>query len=218
MNVIWDWNGTLLDDVHICVEILNAMLRKRGLSPVTLDEYYGIFDFPVVDYYRRAGFDLNSEAFESVSEDYINAYSSVALYLPLRDGAKEIVRKLHSKGCRQVILSASRKEALLEALERYGLAGYFTDVFGLEDDYAYGKCELGRIAMDKLNLKPDNTVMIGDTLHDLDVACLMGIRCILVSGGHHSSEKLMSRHDMVCSSLKEVYDTVVQLEGSGCKQ
>lgn len=218
MNVIWDWNGTLLDDVHICVEILNSMLRKRGLRPVTLEEYYGIFDFPVIDYYRRAGFDLNAEAFESVSEDYINAYSSAAQYLPLRDGAKEVLEKLYSKSFKQIILSASKKESLTCALKRYGLDGYFAEAFGLQDDYAYGKGELGLLAMAKHDLKAHDTILIGDTLHDLDVAELMGIRCILVSGGHHSADKLMSKHNTVCGSLYEAYGAVIQLAGNGCRQ
>ena len=210
-NIIWDWNGTLLDDVGICLEILNTMLIKRNVRPVTLDEYYGIFGFPVVDYYRRAGFDLVSETFESVSEDYISAYGAVAPYLTLRDGARELVQRLCDSGCRQFILSASRKAVLTAALDRYGLTELFEDVFGLEDDYAYGKRELGIDAMRTLSLDPAETVMVGDTLHDADVADAMGIRCILVCGGHHSFERLSARHSNVCADLDEVYGAVKNL-------
>ena len=62
--IFWDWNGTLLDDVWLCVDIINYMLIKRGKSEITQSQYREIFDFSVKGYYKKAGFDFKTEPFE----------------------------------------------------------------------------------------------------------------------------------------------------------
>ena len=57
-HIIWDWNGTLLDDTWLCVEGINQALIKRNLTPISEDRYREVFTFPVRDYYKKLGFDL----------------------------------------------------------------------------------------------------------------------------------------------------------------
>jgi phosphoglycolate phosphatase len=73
-HIIWDWNGTLFDDAWLCIEIINAMLVRRGLTRLTPEEYEQIFDFPVRDYYSRIGFDFQVEPFEKLSDEFIDRY------------------------------------------------------------------------------------------------------------------------------------------------
>ena len=65
--IIWDWNGTLLDDVSICIDIMNEILGRRGLDKLTRKKYQQIFRFPVIDYYRQLGFDFKRDSFENLS-------------------------------------------------------------------------------------------------------------------------------------------------------
>ena len=69
--VIWDFNGTLLDDVKLCFDLLNKMLSKRGFETVTIEKYKEIFRFPVKEYYRLAGFDFEREPFEVTAVEFI---------------------------------------------------------------------------------------------------------------------------------------------------
>ena len=46
-HVIWDWNGTLVDDAWLCVEIINELLARRGLAPITPCKYSAVFGFPL---------------------------------------------------------------------------------------------------------------------------------------------------------------------------
>lgn len=58
-TVLWDWNGTLLDDAALCCELLNTMLARHGYAPVgSMEAYRQVFCFPIETYYRRAGFDF----------------------------------------------------------------------------------------------------------------------------------------------------------------
>ena len=59
--IFYDFNGTLLDDTDICVEILNKMLDKRGYKHITKEKYRDIFSFPIKEYYEKAGFDFSNE-------------------------------------------------------------------------------------------------------------------------------------------------------------
>ncbi|MCX6282944.1 MAG: hypothetical protein NTW31_01715 [Bacteroidetes bacterium] len=70
-HIIWDWNGTLLDDAWLCVEVMNGMLEKRGLEKVSLDFYRSVFTFPVRDYYEKLGYDFEKEPFEEVGMEFM---------------------------------------------------------------------------------------------------------------------------------------------------
>ena len=63
-HIIWDWNGTLLDDVDIVIDCMNSLLKKRNLPLLHVDKYKDIFTFPVKDYYSQLGFDFTTEPFE----------------------------------------------------------------------------------------------------------------------------------------------------------
>ena len=74
-HVIWDWNGTLLDDVGECVAVLNDMLGKRGMELATVERYQKAFSFPVINFYLDLGFDFEKEPFDKVADEYIESYS-----------------------------------------------------------------------------------------------------------------------------------------------
>ncbi len=74
-HVIWDWNGTLVDDAWLCVEIVNELLRHRGIAPTTPSEYSEVFGFPLRTYYQRVGFDLEREDFAATGNEFNILYS-----------------------------------------------------------------------------------------------------------------------------------------------
>ena len=73
-HILWDWNGTLLDDAWLAVETINRLLTARNMQPVTAQEYTEHFDFPVIRYYERLGFDFSTVPFETVAHEFIAAY------------------------------------------------------------------------------------------------------------------------------------------------
>ncbi len=73
-HIIWDWNGTLMNDTWLCVEVLNSILQSRQMPSVSRESYRAQFDFPVIEYYERLGFDLVTEAFEDLSVEFNNEY------------------------------------------------------------------------------------------------------------------------------------------------
>jgi len=68
-TIIWDWNGTLLDDVDICIDTINALLSKYKKKPISKESYKSLFTFPVQNYYSKLGFDLSLESFKKIKEE-----------------------------------------------------------------------------------------------------------------------------------------------------
>ena len=159
--ILWDWNGTLLDDVELCVDALNRLLEKHAYPQrYDRDQYRAIFGFPIEEYYVRAGFDFSRHSF-----------------------------------------------AML-AGERH-VTGYFDRLLGLGDIYAKSKVELGRRFMQEEGIDPARAVMIGDSVHDFEVAQAMGTACVLQCSGHQNRQTLAATGAPVVEDLREAAQLIL---------
>jgi len=188
--IIWDWNGTLLDDVELALEVANGMLARRGLPVMDLERYRAIFDFPVERYYRAAGFDFDREPFHVLAGEFISEYNRRVGEAALHGEVPAVLSRINEAGLSQAVLSASRQQSLEEAVARFGVEEHFAALQGLPDHFAVSKTEVGRRLVRRLGLSGERTVMVGDTTHDAEVASEMGVRCVLIAGGHQSAERL----------------------------
>lgn len=203
-HIVWDWNGTLLDDLDTCVGVTNGLLTRRGLPPLDRARYHDVFDFPVRDYYARLGFDLRGDAFERLSVEFIAHYDALRWDCRLQPGAEETLAAVTRAGATQSILSAYRQETLHEIVDHFGLRLHFVRMLGLDNIYAQSKAALGCAWIAELGLPPAEVLLVGDTLHDLEVAQKMGVDCVLVASGHHPAARLRARHGRVVADLAEL--------------
>lgn len=208
-QILWDWNGTLLDDLWYAIGVRNRIFPLFGLPTMdSLEEYYQQFTFPVKLYYERAG--VTDENFDQVAHAWMDEYVRGHESIPLHQDAADTVHRLRSAGLRQVVLSASKLEILRKQLECYpALDGCFDEVLGLSDIYARSKEAIGRAYLERCGIPAGESVMLGDTLHDADVARAMGAQCILVARGHQSRETLETAGVPVCDSLAEAVDLLL---------
>lgn len=201
---VWDWNGTLLDDVEVCVRTMNGMLGKRGLPLLDLGRYREVFTFPVRDYYRAVGFDFEKEPFEALAVEYIEPYNRAALGCGLCPGAREALEWLKQAGVRQVLVSASHEDALREQVAALGIGGYFDAVLGIKDSLGGGKAGLAGEYLLSRGAEMGQVWCVGDTLHDYEVAREMGCRCVLAAQGHQGAGRLRACGAPVLGSLREL--------------
>jgi len=202
--VLWDWNGTLLDDIDISIQAMNRMLEKRNYPLLEAARYREIFTFPVRDYYLKAGVNFDDHDWDEVAMEFIGNYRMNVLIAKINPEVPEILDYLSGKNIRQFILSAMEQEFLTGTIATRLNIGIFEEIVGLNNHYAHTKVENAQMLVKKLGLRPDEIVMIGDTLHDHEVAEAAGIRCILYSGGHQSKERLLVSGAMVIDSLSEL--------------
>lgn len=203
-HIIWDWNGTLLNDLALSVDVMNGVLARRGLPRLDCARYHAVFDFPVQRYYRLLGLDSSEEGFRVLSAEFIGDYDRRRLEAALHPGARALLAAIRHRGLTQSILSAYRHDTLREIVAHFRLTEYFAAVDGLDDIYAHSKVALGRRCIAQLGVPPSHVLLIGDTLHDLEVAAEIGTDCVLVAHGHHPLERLSERCPRVYRDLSEL--------------
>lgn len=202
-RIIYDFNGTLFDDVHLGMKAVNPMLRRRGLPEIaTLDDYYALFGFPIEDYYRRLGFDFDKEPYADLAVEWVNSYRAAEKTASLRSGALEFLSLCNERSVEQYVLSATESHILDEQLSFLGIRHYFKEIAGRDDIYAESKLALAKRFHD--THEPQPTLYIGDTDHDAACAEIIGADCILLSGGHQSFEKLKKTDLPVFSGFEEI--------------
>ena len=202
-TIIWDWNGTLLNDAFLCRDIMNSILENRGLPIMSPERYQSLFDFPVEKYYSKLGFDYAKDSFESLGTQFIELYEKRRAECRLQSGARALLHHLHKLNIRLAVLSAYRHETLVSLLKEKGLSPYFSDIIGADDHYARGKIDQGLQLMRVLGGTRNDTILIGDTLHDHSVASAMGISSMLVFGGHQSKQRLREGGKLFMNNLSE---------------
>ena len=203
-NIIWDWNGTLLNDADLCVECMNIVLRKHLIEEIDLKKYRNTFTFPVKDYYSNIGFDFNKIDFKIPAMEFINHYYAKIPEANLHHGTTEVLNFFRQKGLKQYVLSAMEHSNLVTSLTEKGIINYFESVHGIDDHYAHSKLEIGSKMMDSISRNPTETIMMGDTIHDFEVALGLGVDCILISNGHQSTSRLNKITTNVIGSLGEL--------------
>jgi len=203
-HIIWDWNGTLLDDTVFCVGIMNGMLTRRKLKNISVNHYKNIFTFPVRTYYAKVGLQVDDDQFVLLSKEFIYEYELNKLNCRLFDGVEEVLQSVAACGLSQYILSAYSQNNLNEIVKHFNLTKYFNGIKGLDNIYAGSKVEIGRQWIEELGLKKNEVILIGDTLHDKEVADKIGADCILIANGHQAKLVLQASGVQTFNSLSEL--------------
>ncbi len=209
-RVIWDWNGTLFDDAWLCVDVMNELLAEHGLPALTLARYQEVFDFPVVDYYRRLGFDFTRPSFEKLGTTFIQRYEARKTSCHLHAGARDLLRALQQRGIPQVLLSAYQQHTLDELVAHFELASFFEAVLGHPDHYASGKAERAAHWAAQTQEDPATFLFIGDTVHDAAVAQEIGAQCLLVDGGNQNHQRLAASGLPLFASLQAAGQALIR--------
>ena len=205
--VIWDWNGTLLDDTQLCYDIANEMRVERGMSPLPdVDVYRGLFRFPVIEYYRQMGYTFETESYEDISVEFVGLYAKRVHTCPLQPHAEETLAEIGRRGVPQVLLSATGADRLHQQAELFGLTRRFQRVIGCENNLAHGKADKARKLLAESGVAPERAAFIGDTDHDYEIAASIGCRCLLLASGHQLPAHLETLGVPVMHSLSEVLE------------
>jgi phosphoglycolate phosphatase len=207
-HIIWDWNGTLFDDVDWCVTVVNKMLAKRDMKQLdSVVEYHNAFCFPVINYYKNVGFDFEKESFDIIAKEFIAFYhAEKSGGCKLCKNARFVLQTMQESGKSQVILSASETNNLISQINEFDIYNYFDEILGISNIYAASKIDIGLEYMTRK--KVEKAVLIGDTEHDCEVAKALAVDCILIANGHQSKDKLLSCKVPVLDDISQVIEYI----------
>ncbi len=209
-TIIWDWNGTLLNDLDFCVATINKLLNNRNLSLLNKDLYREAFSFPVKNYYKTIGFDFEKEDFAIPAKEFIDLYDDGVGNCSLHKSAIDVLSYFKKSGVQQFVLSAMQQNMLEQTLKHNSISNFFEGIYGLDNHYAASKIERGEQLITKFNVDKKETLIIGDTIHDFEVAEKLGIKCILIPNGHQSKERLEETKATIITNLEHLLNVNVK--------
>lgn len=202
-HVIWDWNGTLLDDTALIADIVDGILSRRGVAPIGHHGYRQRFCHPAQKFYELCGVDLNKHSFHDLVEEFHAAYSARFREARLHGDTLAALNHFRGLGISQHILSAHLHDSLEVNVKHFEVQSYFKHVIGLDDGFARSKVGNGHLLMERSGANLENTVLIGDSTHDAEVAAAIGVPSLLVCRGIESRERLEPNGRPIFDSLAE---------------
>ena len=184
--ILWDWNGTLLDDTQAALDSLNILLARRGARSLTMDYFRDHFAFPVQSFYESIGLSCEDSDWTALAREFHDLYAKQPKRLNVETIAA--LERVKAAGVRQSIISALRQDLLDEAAAAYGVTPYMDCIYGV--DNLDGASKLDRALELLTRLDGADPVIIGDSLHDKEVADALKVRCVLCGQGSHAVWRL----------------------------
>jgi phosphoglycolate phosphatase-like HAD superfamily hydrolase len=201
-HLVWDWNGTLLDDLWLVVEATNASLAALGGGPVTADEHRRDFRRPVADYYTYVlGRPVDAAEFAQLDKGFHEAYRLGLTRCSLAADAREAVAAWSGT---QSLLSMFFHDELVPVVTGHGLSTRLSRVDGLRAHIGGGpKAPYLQAHLAALGVAGADCVLIGDSIDDADAAAAVGARVVLYAGGFTDEARLRATGLPVATSLTE---------------
>lgn len=202
-HIIWDFNGTVLDDLCVCIDSVNVLLEKRSIPKIdSVESYRRVFGFPIIKYYEKIGFDFSNEKFSDAAVEWVEEYMSRISTAVINKGVVDILNKIHKHNMKNILVSATELNMLKNQLSMLGISGLFDEVYGLDNIHAQNKIALAEFWRE--NNSTAKALLVGDTDHDFETASAIKADCVLYSGGHQSEERLLLLGCPVIGELTEL--------------
>ncbi|MEU2430566.1 MULTISPECIES: HAD family hydrolase [unclassified Streptomyces] len=212
-HLVWDWNGTLLDDIHAVIEATNASFAEIGLEPITLERYRDLYCVPVPLFYERLMGRLpTDEEWAVMDEVFHRHYWLRADACGLTAGAAQLLAERQASGSTQSLLSLAPHERLVPIVRSHGIEDRFVRVDGRIGASHAGKTEhMVRHLSALAGVEAERVVVIGDAVDDAVAAAHVGAKAVLYTGGSHSRVSLAAAGVPVVDSLAEAVAVAEEL-------
>lgn len=209
-HIVWDWNGTLLDDNLAVVAAVNAVCARYGRSRISLDEWRAVYRRPIDTCYEELlDRPLTSQDWALLDRAYHEEYDNLVPSLDLASDARPALESWRTDGGTQSLLSMWFHEDLVALVRRLGVAEQFVRVDGLRAETggdskgAYLLAHLAELAVD-----PAEVVLIGDVVDDAAAAATAGVGCVLLTTGISTPEALARAGVPVVDSISAAIELV----------
>ena len=202
-HIIWDFNGTVLDDLGVCIDSVNKLLERRLLPKIdSLESYRKVFEFPIIKYYKKIGFDFSKESFSDVAAEWVEEYMSRVSKAAINLGVIDILNKIHKYNMKNILVSATELNMLKNQLSVLGISELFDEVYGLDNIQAQNKIAIAEGW--RGNNPSAKALLVGDTDHDFQTASAIKADCVLYLGGHQSKDRLATLGCHMINELTEL--------------
>ena len=214
MHVVWDWNGTLLDDLPIVIEAANVSLSRHGVAPIDEQTYRDHFTRPIRRFYDHLfGRPVSDGEWQSLNDGYHHEYYALVEKAPLTGDALQALDRVDGVPWTQSLLSMSTHDTLLGVLEAKEVFDRFARIDGLRGETGGLKEEHLRVHLEVQGIDPRHAIVVGDTPDDYSAARGVGANPILYDGGSHHLHVLESLDAPVAGTLLQALDMADEMAG-----
>lgn len=207
--LIWDYNGTIVDDAWVAVEAENVVLRSHGLKPIDMKFYLRECEMPIKNFYDKI-YDFSKLDFDEVAKSFLHNYDEIAVNAKPFPEVCRAVERFQKLGLRQGVISGFETGRLRTSLEKFGLDGYFEFMSGSDDINCGSKSERAALVIKKYGYDPERTLFIGDMYHDYETARHVGADCVLIAKGHQGAEVLRRSGDVTVLDSADELDAIIE--------
>jgi phosphoglycolate phosphatase-like HAD superfamily hydrolase/ADP-ribose pyrophosphatase YjhB (NUDIX family) len=182
-NLIFDWSGTLVDDLGPVLDATNAVFDIYGVPPLDREQFRRRFRLPYHEFYSEVLPDVPLSELEAHFRPAFAASHAPVTVLP---HAREKLEWCAHRGIRMFVLTSMDPDAFAQQLHDFGFDRFFEATYsGVLDKRAL----IHRILADH-RLDPAETAFVGDMTHDVETARHGGISSIAVLTGYNHPEQL----------------------------
>ena len=203
--IIWDFNGTLLDDVNQTIKTVNIMLEKRGLLKTNLEKYKKDMAIPLIKYYQNAGFDIENENYEEISKEFRAIYNELDAS-KLFDSVVWALKTAKERKIKNVLISSLNHDLLIQTVKELNIFEYFYEICGLPDGLAGSKIHLAKEFLERNKIDAKNVLVVGDMEHDFEMADYIGAKCVICENGHQFISEKIKKKVTKINDLLDIFD------------
>ncbi len=205
-HIVWDYNGTVLDDAYTSVLAVNEMLKLRGLPETNLEIYKKTLVMPLTEYYKTVG--IYTDDISVLSQEFRKYCELHKESSHIFVGVYDVIKFAKSLGIKNILLSSLYNEHLLEETKKYDIGGWFDIISGLSDKNLGSKSETAKAIFEKEGIDPRNVLFIGDLITDKKTADEVGADCILIPNGHMDKKRCETACDKVFDDVRQVTEYI----------
>lgn len=209
-TILWDFNGTVMDDMGASAGAVNAMLQKRNLPLISKEWYTKHLIMPLEAFYESVGFDMQKERIEEVSAEFQQECKKFPR--PVFPEVREALAQFQKAGYCQLLFSSLYHDLLIAQAQERGVADYFEGIVGRQDRSLGGKEAAVQAYLEQHHIEPNQVLIVGDLTTDADMARYVGSPCALICKGHQHREILETTDAYVLDSAAELAALLEELK------
>ena len=209
--IIFDCDGTLVDSQDLIVQAMNLAFHQLGLTPPARQTTLSIVGLSLIEAMEVLAPDAAPAEQHVLAEHYKASFGTLVSDTnrqePLYDGAADVVRSLAARDDMVLgIATGKSQRGVRRVLLEHELSTCFTTIQTADDAPSKPHPAMIRQAMLEAGTTPENTVMIGDTVYDLQMAEAAGVSAVGVDWGYHERIDLEACNpDALLSHFNELH-------------
>ena len=194
--IVWDWDGTLANSTGMITDAIVSAAAQVGLPALDPLAASNIIGLGLKESIHALFGDISAEKAQALAKQYTANYYAGESEIPLFEGAADTIKTLHKRGFKLAVATGKGRRGLNLALEHCGLSPYFHATKTVDECFSKPHPQMLDELMDALIVRPERTLMIGDTSYDLQMASNAGVPAVAVTFGAQSQDKLNSYYSI----------------------